>query len=86
MKIKTISCFVVLMLAMLLAHPVPRATAAGAPPEPHPEIRIALRALMNAREHLAHGAHDFGGHRVRAIQLTDAAIEQCRIALHYDRH
>ena len=41
---------------------------------------------MNARGHLAHGAHDFGGHRAKALELTNAAIEQCRVALHYDRH
>ncbi len=87
MKIKSIVSLVAVALALLLIHPVLRsAAAAGAPPERHPQIRMALRALTNARQHLAHGAHDFGGHRAKALELTNSAIEQCRIALQYDRH
>ncbi|MGH9355829.1 MAG: hypothetical protein ACRD10_06835 [Terriglobia bacterium] len=87
MKIKSIACFVVIALSLFLSHPSSQAIAAGsAPREAHPEIRMALRALMNARQHLAHGAHDFGGHRAKALELTNSAIEQCRVALHYDRH
>jgi len=86
-KIKSIACFIVIALALFLAHPVSHVVAAGAPPpEPHPQIRIALRALANARNHLAHGAHDFGGHRAKALELTNAAIEQCHLALQEDRH
>lgn len=64
----------------------PAASPAGMPAEPHPEIRAALDALQNARNHLAHGAHDFGGHRAQALNLTDQAIRECRAALRYDRH
>ncbi|HTS89959.1 MAG TPA: hypothetical protein VMG41_15800 [Gemmatimonadales bacterium] len=53
--------------------------------EPHPEIRAAIRALKNAREHLQKAAHDFGGHRVDAIAAIDKAIEQLNIALKYDK-
>ncbi|HEX4003196.1 MAG TPA: hypothetical protein VHX36_11150 [Candidatus Acidoferrales bacterium] len=66
--------------------PHPAATPSPAPaPEPHPEIRDAIAALQNAREHLNHAAHDFGGHRVEAIQSIDQAIAQLRICLKYDR-
>ncbi|HEV2500954.1 MAG TPA: hypothetical protein VGY31_15400 [Terriglobia bacterium] len=68
--------------AMPAASPAP----AAMPAEPHPEIRAAMAALENARNHLAHGAHDFGGHRASALDLTNQAIEQCRAALRYDRH
>ncbi|MGC2333958.1 MAG: hypothetical protein WA581_21080 [Candidatus Acidiferrales bacterium] len=68
------------------ASPAPAHAAAPAPAaEPHPEIRDAIAALQNARNHLDHAAHDFGGHRVDAIQAIDQAIAQLRICLKYDR-
>jgi len=53
--------------------------------EPHPEITAAIRALEAARLHLQRAAHDFGGHRVKAIRAIDAALVQLRLALKYDR-
>jgi len=53
--------------------------------EPHPQIRLALRSLEAARQRLAVGAHDFGGHRAKALALTDRAIRQLYRALRYDR-
>ena len=53
--------------------------------ERHPEIRRALRALQNAKNSLQSGAHDFGGHRVKAVQLVDQAIQECHAALQSDR-
>lgn len=55
------------------------------PAEPHPQIRAALAALRNAKAHLEHAAHDFGGHRVDAIKAVDEAIRQLELALKYDK-
>ena len=52
--------------------------------ERHPDIRIALRALMRARAALSHGAHDFSGHREQALDLTNQAIAQAQQALQDD--
>ena len=60
-------------------------TAAAAAAERHPEIRDAIAALRNARQHLEHGAHDFGGHRDDAIKAVDNAIHQLQICLQYDK-
>jgi hypothetical protein len=60
-------------------------TPAAAPAEHHPEIREALGALRRAKEHMEHAAHDFGGHRVEAIEATDRAIKQLEICLKYDK-
>ncbi|MGH9773589.1 MAG: hypothetical protein ACRD50_01430 [Candidatus Acidiferrales bacterium] len=62
----------------------PAATTAT-PQERHPEIRQAIEALRRAQEHLRHGAHDFGGHRVDALKATDNAIHQLEICLKYDK-
>jgi hypothetical protein len=59
--------------------------SAAEPPEPHPEIHAAIRALERAKIHLEHAAHDFGGHRKEALAATDEAIKQLRIALEYDK-
>ncbi|MGH9351863.1 MAG: hypothetical protein ACRD2G_06860 [Terriglobia bacterium] len=72
--------------AAAAAMPTASPAAAAMPAEPHPEIREALEALQNARNLLSHGAHDFGGHRAAALNLTNQAIEQCRAALHRDKH
>jgi hypothetical protein len=61
------------------------ATPTAAPAERHPEIREALESLRRAKEHMEHAAHDFGGHRVEAIEATDRAIKQLELCLKYDR-
>ncbi|HXY32517.1 MAG TPA: hypothetical protein VEI06_17570 [Gemmatimonadaceae bacterium] len=53
--------------------------------EPHPAIHAAIDALVQARFDLKHAAHDFGGHRVAALQATDEAIAQLKLALQYDK-
>ena len=63
------------------APPVPGAPAmAPAPvPPPHPEIHEALEAMRNATHHLEGAAHDFDGHRVKAIEHLDQAIHEAEI-------
>jgi len=57
----------------------------AAPPEAHPEIQGALTHLEQAKGNLERGAHDFGGHRVKALDHTNQAIAECNAAFHYDR-
>jgi hypothetical protein len=67
------------------ANALPAAPATATPAEPHPEIREALGSLRRAKEHMEHAAHDFGGHRVEAIEATNNAIKQLEICLKYDK-
>jgi len=67
------------------ASSMPSGAPAASPAEAHPQIRAALVALRDARVHLEHAAHDFGGHRVEAIKATDEAIRQLEICLKYDK-
>jgi hypothetical protein len=62
----------------------PGAQPAGQGMEPHPQIRMALRHLVMARQRLENSAEDFGGHRRKALQLTNRAIEELHKALAYD--
>jgi hypothetical protein len=68
-------------------NPAPTAKPAPAPvpPEKHPQIHEALESLRNAKQHLEHAAHDFGGHRVEAIHAIDEAIHQLQICMQYDK-
>lgn len=62
--------------------PVPAPHGKG---ERHPEIRKAMHALMNAQNDLQHAAHDFGGHREKALDYTQQALRECQAALEADR-
>jgi hypothetical protein len=75
-KQKLMTSFAAIALMLVLSSPSP---AAGK----HPQIEEALRALANAKGHLEHAAHDFGGHRVDAIRAIDEADRQLRICLQY---
>jgi len=47
--------------------------------------RLAMRALENAQHALQQGATDFQGHRVKALELTNQAIQEVQAALASDR-
>ncbi len=56
---------------------------AAPPPEPHPEIRAAMRSLEEAQAHLEHAPLVFGGHRVKALEFTHQALSECRASLEF---
>jgi hypothetical protein len=47
----------------------------------HPHMHHALRELREARTELKEAKHEFGGHRVKALEGLDAAIKQIDEAL-----
>ena len=59
------------------------AVTSPAPPMPHPEIDDAMRLLNQAQDHLGHAAHDFGGHRTKAMDHISKALDELRAALAY---
>ncbi len=54
--------------------------------ERHGVIGRGMHLLKRAVKVLSHGAHDFGGHREQAIDLTKQAIAQLRAAMKFDHH
>ena len=56
------------------------AVEAAAAPK-HPAIHHALHELREARTELKEAAHDFGGHREKALEAVEAAIKQLDKAL-----
>ena len=49
----------------------------------HPHIHHAVVELKQARVELKEAAHDFGGHREKALKDVDYAIEQLELALKF---
>lgn len=76
MKRKIFTYCAVMTMLFAISSPLP---AAGK----HPQIEDALKALQNAKDHLEHASHDFGGHRVDAIKAIDEADRQLKICMQY---
>jgi len=77
----------VVALLMALAGSMPGSALGGQTTkkkERHPEIRKALAACELADSDLEDASHDFCGHRVDALDATDAAINQLNLALACD--
>jgi hypothetical protein len=53
--------------------------------ERHPEIRAAQNHLMQAKARLERADHDFAGHRVKAIEHINEALEELNLALQSDK-
>lgn len=54
--------------------------------ESHPEIHEAQADLRQAKDRLEHAAHDFAGHRAKAIDHINAALNELKLALQSDKH
>lgn len=72
--------------------PAPPVTPPGGHPgrghmrqERHPELRKAGRELEAALRTLQSAAHDFGGHRETAMDLTSKAIAELKLAIQSDK-
>ncbi len=53
--------------------------------EKHPEMEAAIRHLREAKNNLEHASHDFGGHRAKALEHVNQALEECNQALSFDK-
>ena len=60
-------------------------TTAPAEHERHPEMRLAMRHLREAKKELEKSAHDYHGHRVAAVKLTDDAIKEIEAGIASDK-
>jgi hypothetical protein len=54
---------------------------ASVPVTKHPRLHFALHELREARRELKEAAHDFGGHRLKALEAVEAAIVQVKKCL-----
>src|SRR5689334_22364027 len=54
--------------------------------EPHPEMTRAKTQLQAAKASLQKAAHDYNGHRAKAIGLIDQAIKEIDAGIASDKH
>ena len=71
-------------LAALLAASISTGAVSSVFADPQPKMREALDLLRNAATALAEGAHDKGGHRAKALELTRGAIVQVEQGIKFD--
>jgi hypothetical protein len=85
------------LLGLILAVPIstlPQATTNPGQQAPakkggerHPEIHEAQRQLQHARETLQHdAARDFQGHRAKAVEHINQALQELNLALQADKN
>jgi len=53
--------------------------------EHHPELVKARRKLRGAKQDLEKAAHDYGGHKAKAIEAINQALEEISAALEFDK-
>jgi hypothetical protein len=59
--------------------------APGQKGEQHPVIRGAITDLERTKDNLQNkAAHDFGGHRIKAIQAINEALQELKLALEFE--
>jgi hypothetical protein len=63
------------------AAATPGAAAASPAPQHHPRIEAAIRHLEEAKAELEAAPAEFHGHRVKAIERVNQALEECGKAL-----
>jgi hypothetical protein len=71
-------------LAIALGLVVGGSAVRSAQAEPQPHMRAALTALETAKVQLEKATPDKGGHRVKAIELTNAAMTEVKLGIEYD--
>jgi hypothetical protein len=71
-------------LAMVLSLVVGRDMVRGAGAEPQPHMKAALNSLEAAHNQLQKATPDKGGHRVKAMELTNQAIEEVKKGIAFD--
>jgi hypothetical protein len=89
MKQKIALMAILIALSGLGTYTAVHAQSTNAPVHPrreaHPAIHRAITSLEAAKVELKNAAHDFGGHREAALKECDAAIQQLKLALEYDK-
>ena len=69
-----------LCLAPVFVGPA-HAEGVGQEAAEHPRIATAIRELEEALKYLQAAPHNFGGHKAAAIQASNNALAQLRLAL-----
>ena len=78
-KLSTVAAIAALAGALATWLPMREAEA-----DNQPHMRAALQSLQNARASLNNATADKGGHRAKALELVNAAIDQVNRGIAFD--
>ena len=82
-SISLITVIAVLSFLIVSATPVKAVPVMAEEKAIHPRIVKAIDALEDAVAYMKEAPHDFGGHRAKAIEDSEKAIKQLKLALKY---
>jgi hypothetical protein len=74
------------VIALLVVTAIASGFVAGRASADQPRMQAALEHLRMAKVELEKADHDKGGHRDRAIRLTNDAIAEVERGMRFDRH
>jgi hypothetical protein len=75
-----------IVIALLIVTAIASGFVAGRASADQPRMQAALEHLRRAKVELEKADHDKGGHRDRAIRLTNDAIDEVEKGVRFDRH
>ena len=82
-SISLITVIAVLSFLIVSATPVKAVPVMAEEKAIHPRIVKAIDALEDAVAYMKEAPHDFDGHRAKAIEDSEKAIKQLKLALKY---
>jgi hypothetical protein len=74
------------VIALLIVTAIASGFVAGRASADQPRMQAALEHLRLAKGELEHADRDKGGHRERALRLTNQAIDEVEKGVRFDRH
>jgi hypothetical protein len=75
-----------LVIALLVVVAIASGFVAGRASADQPRMQAALEHLRLAKVELEKADHDKGGHRDKAMRLTNDAIDEVERGIRFDRH
>ena len=80
-----VSTGAVLVVGIVLGLSTATVTAQKADPgEKHPHMQAAMKQVNQAEQQLERAAHDYGGHRSKALQLLKQAEQEIKEGIAFD--
>jgi len=74
-----------LVIALLVVAAIASGFVAGRASADQPRMQAAIEHLRLAKVELEKADHDKGGHRDKALRLTNDAIDECERGIRFDR-
>ncbi len=82
----TLALLAFLLLVLPASTSFVSAKGLGHEKREHPRIAKSIQDLQATIDYLQKAPHDFGGHRAAAVEASQHAIEQLKLALQYDKN